>query len=95
MSDFTVILADYSEHASSPRTRVVQVTAETPESAASVAEVVIASETWHRRYPEMGEPTDVEPRMDDEWIDCMDSVGTLAVIEGHPNTFIDDAIYAQ
>jgi hypothetical protein len=93
VTDYTVILADSSEHPTVPRTRVVQVEAHSPEDAASIAEVTIASETWHRRYPEMGEPENAEPRMDDEWIDCMESVGTLTVIEGHPQTFTDDEIY--
>lgn len=93
MSDFTVILHSYGEHPSVPRTHAVQVEGNSPEDAAGVAEVVIASETWKRRYPEMGEPQDANPPMDEEWISCMESVGTLVVIEGHPKTFIDDDIY--
>lgn len=92
--DYTVILHDYSEHPAHPETRAMQVEAPMPEGAAGVAEVIVATETWHRRYPEQGEPHNANPSMDDEWIDCMQSVGTVAVIEGHPRTFIDDEIYA-
>ena len=94
MSDFTVILADYSERSmswTSPTTRVVQVEGNSPEDAAGTAEVVIASETWKRRHPNVA--IGANPQMDDEWITCMESVGTLVVIEGHPKTFIDDDIY--
>jgi hypothetical protein len=90
---FTVIVCDYSEHASSPTTRAVKVTGTSPEDAASAAEVEIATEIWNRRYPELGEPYDQNPRMDDEWIDCMESAGTKAVIAGHPKVYVEDEIY--
>jgi hypothetical protein len=91
--NYTVIICDYSEHASSPTTRAVKVEGTSPEDAASMAEVTIATEIWKRRYPELGEPYDQDPRMDDEWMDCMESVGTKAVIEGRPKIYVEDEIY--
>lgn len=93
MSAYTVIINDYAEHVSFPVVKAIQVTAESPESAAGVAEVVVATEIWKRRYPELGEPHEQDPRMDDEWIDCMEAAGTLAVIEGNVKTWIADEIY--
>lgn len=91
--DYTIIVHDYGESPSTPRTHAVQETADSPLNAASLGEIEIASATWHRRYPEQGEPYDANPRMDDEWMACMESVSVLAVIEGHPKTYVEDAIY--
>jgi hypothetical protein len=95
MADYTVIIYDYSDTASARGLRVatVQVQADAVEAAAGVAEVVIATEVWNKRHPGIGEPHDQEPRMDDEWIACMEAVGTKAVIEGHPRVYIEDDIY--
>lgn len=93
--DYTVIVADYGEHPTIPRTRaILSPDQPTPEHAAGLAEVIVATETWERRYPDQGEPYDAEPRMDDEWIACMESVSTLAVIEGTPTVILEDDIYA-
>jgi hypothetical protein len=92
MTDYTVIVYDYSDTARGLML-AVQVQGDSPETAAGVAEVVIATQVWNRRHPGVGEPYNQEPRMDEEWIACMEAVDAKAVIEGHPRVYIEDDIY--
>lgn len=93
MNDYTVIIADHSEHREAGLIVVVQVRGETPLDAASNAEVDVASKIFERSYG-----ADVDPingNHDEEWIWCMEHASTLVVIEGTPKTFVEDAIYEE
>lgn len=87
---YTVIIADYSQSFAAPTTRAVKVTGHSPEDAAGDAEVVVAGRIFEREY---GDHDPTSGGWDDEWIKCMEAAGTLAVIEGHPKVYIEDAIY--
>lgn len=95
---YTVLVDDYSlcgASPSSPQMRAIQVEVPGPEHAAGTAEVVVALETWRRRYPDRGEPQEEHtPEGDADWIGCMESVSTIAVIEGWPVLMIGDDIPA-
>lgn len=94
MAEYTVILADHSVHRNVDVTRALKVEGGFPEDAAGNAETALASEIWNRRYPDRGQPeTHPDEFSDEDWIACMESVSTLAVIVGHPRVFVEDDIY--
>jgi len=86
--NYTVILRDYSEHRWGS-TRVVVESGETAYDAAQYAEITIATETFGKLWPGV-DP--IDGNHDDDWMSCMDSVGVVAVIEGTPKTYYEDAI---
>lgn len=94
--DFTVVLKDYGHPSGPPgtgETVVVRARGATPEHAAGEAECGVAIEIWKQRWPELDVLKSAELGMDDEWMACMESVHTLAVIDGLPTVWFEDGIY--
>ncbi len=97
VKDYTVIVLDHGSERWAV-TKAVQTTGHSPEDAASDAECEVALNVWKHRHPGCTDPNDVPEgwsitERDCAWIDCMESVETIAVIEGHPRTYVEDAIY--
>lgn len=95
---YTVIVQDHSEHPTVPRTHSITAWGKHPEDASGEAECGQAIEVWKRRFPQCPDPIEVpedwtEQERDDAWRACMESVATLAVIEGHPQVWVEDAIF--